>query len=70
MFKNRSFLVKVVKDQELEKPAELAPTNPPEDVIIEVVKEGSKYAAGLIGIYMAADTLRKIAIHTAATHIN
>lgn len=70
MFKKRSIVVKVVKDEEIDPPAtNTIPKNSPETVVIEVVKESSIYVAGVIGAYMAADTLRKIAIHTAATHI-
>ena len=70
MFKNRTLQMKVIDDRKPEHPMlKAAHTNPPETVIIEVVRESSIYIAGLFGVYITADTIRKIAIHIATTKI-
>ncbi len=70
MFKNKILEMKLVDPRKADQPQlNAAPTNAPETVIIEVVRESSKYAAGLVAAYMAADALRQIAIYTAMTKI-
>jgi len=70
MFKDKTLQVKIVDVNKPRQPLlNAAPTNPPETVIIEVVRESSKYVAGLFAAYMVADTLRQIIIHTAMTKI-
>ncbi len=70
MLKNKTLQIKVVDANRPEYPQlNAAPTTAHETAIIEVVRESSKYIAGLFATYMAADTLRQIIIHTAVIKI-
>lgn len=71
MFKKHSVQMKFVKDQ---KSAEADAPKVDPDVYVhiahETAKDVVKGAAALIGTYVAADTLRRIAIHVVATKVN
>ena len=64
MFKNRSFHVKMVKDEET--PAE--PSKPPFDYRY-IVDEVAAGAVIVIGSYFLADTLRGIITHIVVTKV-
>lgn len=65
MFKNRSFLVKVVKDAE-EEEAQLAEPFDYETLVAAL----SKASILLVATYMGASTLRAVVVHVVATKIN
>jgi hypothetical protein len=65
MFKNRSFLVKVVKDAEKEE-AQLVKPFDYEGLISAL----SKASILLVATYMGASTLRAIVVHVVATKVN
>jgi hypothetical protein len=66
MFKNYAFIVKPVKAT----PSETADPSPKDPIDFDEVA-GSVVAAGMliVGTYVAADTLRQIAVHTARMKI-
>lgn len=59
MFRNRSFLVKVVKDD----PVHPSMDDPEVGAYIPALKMGAKAVIAVIGFYMAADTARQVLIH-------
>jgi hypothetical protein len=67
MFRNRSFQVKLVKDQESDEA--IAPTRIQIDPI-EIIGALVTGGALLIGVYVASDTLRQVVLRTAETKIN
>lgn len=73
MFRNKTLQVKVVDaDRPYQSQLNAGPVKratPPETAIIDVVRESSKYIAGLFGVYMAADTLRQVIIYTVVTKV-
>ncbi len=71
VFKNKILQLKVVDINKTQhhQPYVSPPINPIETRILEVVKEGTTYVAGLVFVYMTADALRQIAIYTAMTKI-
>jgi hypothetical protein len=70
MFKNRAFLVKVVSDKPVDQSADVSSTqNSSEAIALELLRETSKYAAGVTAVYFLGSTLREIAVHTAKSRI-
>lgn len=70
MFKNRSLLVKMIKDvspEETQETQEHINWGAHAHVLIDEATTG---VAAIIIVYMAADTLRKCIIHTVATKVN
>lgn len=65
MFKNKAFQVKVVDADIHDKPDEAATQIDPNEIINNV----SIRIAALIGVYMASDSIRQIAVHAAKTNI-
>ncbi len=72
LFRNKTLQLRVVdanRPYQSQLNAGSKRTTPPETAIIEVVRESSKYIAGLVATYMAADTVRQILIYTVVTKI-
>lgn len=70
VFKNRAFLVKVVSDKSVDQSADVSSTqNSPEAIALELIRETSKYAAGVTAVYFLGSTLRDIAVHAATSRI-
>lgn len=65
MLKNRSFLVKVVKDVEKEEAQLVEPFD-----YEGLVSALSKASILLVATYMGASTLRAIVVHVVATKVN
>lgn len=67
MFKNKKFEVKMMKDED---PKDLYQVDFDQHANRrQLIEDVSTQAIVVIGLYMAADTLRKCAIHTVATKI-
>jgi len=74
VFKNKTFIVKMVDDKKVETPETPKPNyggdhSPRYWEVLTVVEDIGVMAMAGVGFYIAADTLRKVIVHTAEVKI-
>jgi hypothetical protein len=68
VFKNKSFIVKVAKDEDLQDNGVDSPFDTHANRK-DLIEDATAAAIVVVGFYMLADTARKCIIHTVATKI-